>query len=1022
MKARLLYFLFVLLSFAGYSQSAVSGKVTDDSGEGMPGVSISVKGTTNGVITDADGNFSISNLPSDAVLIFSFVGYVTQEVSVAGRSVITITLKADIKSLDEVVVIGYGTARVKELTGSVASVEGNKLTSLNTVRVDQALQGQVAGVQVNYATGSPGGSANIRIRGFTTNGDNNPLILVDGVPYASNEGLNALNPSDIESISVLKDASAGIYGVRAANGVVLITTKQGKRNTATAVEFSGYYGIQETAKKLDLLNAREFAILKNEMFAAAGLPTPYANVNLGKGTDWQDKVFGTAPIQNYNLNVNGGSDKATYSFGGSYLDQEGIVGGDKAHYKRYNARLNFSFDILKNLTLHNSLLYTNERRNTISENAISSVLYNAINASPIASVRTGDRYTYLDEVNDLVNPLAQIENTFNQATTNKIFGRQELVYKINSSFDLSARAGYNYAIVDFKAFSPLVYYGAGKPQNTAINENLDPVITTINGQPTPILNSVNQSTTRYFDYNLEAFLNYSHTFAELHKVKGTLGTSFINNEGRNLSGTAYNIPYNSNSYADISLADGNNLLNNTSSYQFVSRLQSFFLRGEYSYKDKYLASAVIRRDASSNFGPNNRFGYFPSVSAAWVLSEESFFESEKIDFIKLRASYGVIGNDKIPAFAYRALLGGEGVYPFGDQLVTGVAFGRLGNPDLKWETTHQTNIGVDVSLFEDKVSITTDYYIKKTNDLLYAPDISGVLGSAGAGTLPPFVNNGDVRNRGLEFLVSYNDKIGEDLNFTVSYNLTTIDNEMTALPVDFRDSGGFSVGGNTTSREQVGLPFGAFWGYKTEGVYQSTEEISSRGVTQTGAVPGDLIYKDVNKDGTITLQDRTLLGSPIPSVIMGLNGNLNYKGFDLAFTLYTSLGNEIIRNYERQQPLANMLTYRIDRWTGPGSTNSDPRITAGQNGNNVLSDFYVEDGSFLRVKNLQIGYTLPSSLVEKLYIKNLRFYVAVNNLATFTKYKGYDPDFSTNSPLNSGIDTGYYPQARTYMAGFNLKF
>lgn len=1021
MKAKLLTLL-MLLSVAGYGQNLVTGKVTDEKGQSLPGVNISVKGTPLGVMTDAEGQFSLQNVPSDGIIVASFIGYVSQEFAVSGRTTFEISLQEDVKALDEVVVIGYGTARVKELTGSVSAVGGEKLSSLNTVRIDQALQGQAAGVQVNYATGSPGGSANIRIRGFTTNGDNNPLILVDGIPYASNEGLNALNPADIETISVLKDASAGIYGVRAANGVILITTKQGRRNTAPSIEFGGYYGIQETAKQLSLLNANEFAVLKNEMYAAAGLAIPYANVNLGKGTDWQDKVFGKAPVQNYNFNINGGSDKSTYSIGGSYLDQEGIVGGDKARFKRYNARLNFTFDILKNLTFHNSLMYTNETRKTLSENVISSVLYNAINASPIASVKTGDRYTYLDEVNDLINPLAQMENTFNEARTNKIFGRQELVYKINENFELTGRAGYNYAIVDFKSFSPLVYYGAGKPQNTALNEDLDPVITTINGQPTPILNSVNESSTTYFDYNLEAFLNYSKTFAEIHKVKGTLGTSFINNEGRNLSGTAFNVPYNSNSYADISLADGNNLLNNTSSYQYISRLQSFFLRGEYSFRDKYLVSAVIRRDASSNFGPNNRFGYFPSASAAWVISEESFFESKAIDFIKLRASYGVIGNDKIPSFAYRALLGGEGVYPFNDQLNTGVAFGRLGNPDLKWETTHQTNIGVDLSLLQDKVSITTDYYIKNTKDLLYAPDISGVLGSAGAGTQPPFVNNGDVRNRGFEFLVTYTDKIVEGLNFSVSYNLTTIDNEITALPVEFRDSGGFSVGGNTTSREQVGLPFGAFWGYKTEGVYQSPEEITARGVTQTGAVAGDLIYKDVNKDGIINLQDRMLIGSPIPNVVMGFNGNIDYKGFDLAFTLYASLGNEIIRNYERQQPLANMLDYRIDRWTGAGSTNSDPRITAGQNGNNVFSDFFVEDGSFLRIKNLQIGYSLPASIVEKIHANKLRFYLAVNNLATFTKYKGYDPDFSTNSPLNSGIDMGYYPQARTYMAGFNLKF
>lgn len=1021
MKARLLMLL-MALSLTGYGQGLLTGRVTDENGASLPGVSILIKGSTSGVISDADGKFTIQEMPADGVIIVSFIGYLTQEVNVAGKTTVDIQLATDTKSLDEVVVIGYGTSTVKELTGSLSTAKGADLMAMNNVRIDQALQGKMAGVQISSASGSPGSSVNIRIRGLTTNGDNNPLVLVDGIPYASNEGLNALNPADVESITVLKDAAAGIYGVRAANGVVIITTKQGKKNSKPVLDFSTYYGVQETMKKMNVLDAREFAILKNEMYAAAGLTPPYSNVNLGKGTDWQDEVFQQSPIQSYNLSLTGGSQNNTYSIGGSYLNQEGIVGGDKASYKRYNGRINFTTDILKNLKFQNVLLYTNEQRHTLSENVISSVLYNAINASPIASVKTDGRYTYLEEVNDLINPLAQMANTFNETGVNKIFGKQELQYQINNDFELIGRAGYSYALVDFKSFSPLVYYGAGKPQNTALNEDLDPVMTTIGGQPTPILNSVTESRTTYFDYNLEAFLNYNKTFGQDHKVKGTFGMSLVSSENKNLSGTAYNVPYNQNTYADIALTDNTNLMNNTSSGQGINRLQSFFLRGEYGYKDRYLISAVIRRDGSTNFGPNNRFGYFPSASAAWVISEEGFFNSEFFDFLKFRASYGVIGNDKIQPFAWRALLGGEAVYPFNDQLLNGRAAGLLGNPDLKWETTHQTNIGLDLNMMQGKLAITTDFYIKKTFDLLYQPEISGVLGTAGAGSAPPFVNGGDVRNRGFEFLIEYNDKIGEDFTYSVSYNLTTINNEITKLPVEFRDNGSFSVGGGSASREQVGVAFGSFYGYETEGVYQTTEEITSRGVTQAGAVPGDLIYRDRDNSGTIDLNDRTFLGSPVPAAIMGINLNAGFKGFDFGVTLYASVGNEILRNYERQQPLANMLDYRIDRWTGSGSTNEHPRITAGENGNNVLSDYFIEDGSFLRIKNIQLGYSLPSKWISKAKMSQLRVYVAVNNLATFTKYKGFDPDFSSNNPLVSGIDMGYYPQARTIMGGLNLTF
>lgn len=1027
MKSKLLALL-MLLSLAGYGQSALKGRVTDENDQGLPGVNVLIKGTTQGTVTDGTGEYVLDKVSPDAVIIFSFIGYVSQEVAVASRTTLDARLLPDIQSLQEVVVVGYGTSTVKELTGSVSVVNGDDLTKLNPVRIDQALQGQAAGVQISSASGSPGGALNIRIRGLSTNGDNNPLVIVDGVIY-STEGLNALNPSDIESINVLKDATAGIYGVQAANGVIIITTKQGKKGAKPSLEFSGYYGIQETTKKLNLLNATEFAVLKNEMYAAGNQTPPYNNVNLGAGTDWQNEVFEQAPIQNYNLNLSGGSERNTYSIGGSYLNQEGIVGGDKASYKRYNARINFTTDITPKLVLQNVLLYTNETRKALAENGISSVLFNTINANPISSPYNSDgSYSFLEDVSEVINPLAQMANTYNEAKVNKITGKEELTYKINSSFELSGRAGYNYAIVDDKSFSPLVYYGSGKAQNTALNANLDPKTTEIApGVVIPVPNNVTETRSTYFNYNLEAFLNFNRTFNDVHKVKATLGTSLFGDKNGAVSGTGFNVPYNSWEFADISATDGANLLNSTYSWQNEKRVQSYFIRGEYNYESRYLFSAILRRDGSSNFGKNNRFGYFPAFSAAWVLSEEEFFNSTLFEFVKIRASYGVSGNDKIPLFRYRALLGGEAVYPFNDQLTTGVAIGTLGNQDLKWETTHQTDIGVDLNLFNGKLEVGADYYIKKTFDLLFQPDISAIGGAYGAGGSPPFVNGGDVKNSGLELLINYSDKIGENLQFNIGYNFTTIKNEVTALPagVDFYEYGSFSVGGGYATRMEVGYPIGYFFGYKTDGVYQNAEEIAARGVTQDGAQPGDLRFQDLDGSNSISFgnnKDKTIIGSAIPDFIMGLNVGVSYKGFDFSTTLYASIGNEILRNYERQLPLSNMLDYKINRWTGEGSTNEHPRLTTGENKNGIISDYFIEDGSFLRIKNIQLGYTMPGTISNRIGARNIRIYVAANNLATFTKYMGYDPDFSSGSPLVSGIDYGFYPQARTFMAGLNLNF
>lgn len=1026
----LLCLLGILFSSGLWGQTiTVKGTIKDASdGQPLPGVNISVEGTRTGTVSDMQGRYELQATPGDT-LVFSFIGYQTLRKSVPSSGQLNIQMEETAAMLNDVVVVGYGTAKKKELTGATSSVEAKEITQLNIPRLDQALQGQMAGVNIQTNSGSPGGSSSIRIRGLSTFGDNDPLILVDGIVYDS-EGLNALNPQDIASVNVLKDATAGIYGVRAANGVIIIKTKDGQANQKPQFSFSGYYGIQEAANRLDLLNATEYAVVKNNAFANGGQPLPFANTRLGEGTDWQEEVFSTAPIQNYNLSVSGGNENTTYSIGGSYFDQQGIVGLEKAQFTRYNGRVNITSDLSTRLKLKSVLLYTHEQRSALPENGIGSVLYNTVNAFPTEPVRQpSGRYSYLEEVSDIINPLAQMENTYNESRVNKFVGKEELAYSINEHLTFTNRFSYNYAAVESKVFSPLVWYGPGKAQNTAANEDLDPVMVEI--ADSVFLErgaSVYESRETFVDLTFESFLNYDRTFGQDHQVKGTLGASIFNRSGEGLNATAYNIPNNSVDFADISAnqADGG-FLNNAGSYQFEERLISTFLRAQYNYKRRYLFSAIVRRDGSSKFGPNNRFGVFPAVSGAWIFSEEDFFKPiDFIEFAKLRVSYGVSGNDQIPNFAYRALLNGEGVYVLNDVITQGVAIGRASNPDLKWETTRQFNVGLDLTLLRD-FNITTNYFIKNTQDLLFQPQVSALLGAYGPGGFPPFVNAGDVVNRGFELSMGYRTKPRNPVDFSVNFNLTTLHNEVLSVPqgVDFLPGASFGVGGNVATRFEAGFPIGYFIGFETDGIYQTPGEVEN-GPQQAGAQPGDLRFVDQNGDGQISFNDnsdRVFIGSPIPDVTMGLSLNANYKGFDVSANFYAALGQEVIRNYERQQPYANQLGLYINRWVGPGTSNEVPRVTTGPTRNTVFSDFYVEDGSFLRVRNLQLGYTLPAEWFGNSTVRSLRLYVSVNNLYTFTRYRGYDPDVgSFGGPLSVGVDNGFYPQARTFMGGFNLKF
>ena len=1008
--------------------SIVTGIVTDENKEVMPGVTVKIDGNNVGTTTNLDGKYSINVENDSARLVFSFIGYRNQAIDINGQSKIDIQLQLSTKSLDEVVVVGYGKTTVKELTGATVQVKGESVERLNIPRMDQALQGQVSGVTINTNSGSPGGSSSIRIRGLSTFGDNDPLILVDGVVYDS-DGLNALNPGDIESINVLKDATAGIYGVRAANGVIIIETKKGRKGAKPKFEVGSYFGMQETTKNLDLLNAAEYALIKNEMFIRGTGSPIFNNTDLKMGTNWQDTIFQSSPIESFNLGVNGGGKNSSFSIGGNYFSQDGIVGGNKSSFERYNARVNLVNSLTEKLTLRSVFLFTHEERKALPENGIGSVLYNTINAFPTRPVRTADgNYEYLLEVSDIINPVAQIENTHNLSKVNKLVGKQEFEYKFNESLSFTNRLSYNYASVDDKSFSPLAWYGAGKYANSAINADLDPVQVEI--AEDVFLErgaSVYEQRATYLDLNFESFFNYSKSFND-HNIKATLGTSVFSRRGDVLNGTAFNIPNNSIDFADISANMAQSgYLNNTGSYEFEERLLSNFLRAEYGFKYKYIFSAIVRRDGSSKFGPNNRYGYFPSFSGAWIISDETFFNFKPLSFLKLRTSYGIAGNDQIANFAYRALLNGEAVYVFDDIITSGVAIGTAANPDLKWETTRQFNLGLDLQLL-NVLDISANYFIKNTNDLLFSPDVSAIIGSYGPGGYPPIINAGDVSNKGFEFELAYATDPNKRLGMNVNFNFTYIDNEVKSVPdgVEFLPGAGFGVGGNTATRFEVGFPIGYFIGYQTDGIFQSQEEIESATVKQEGAQVGDLKFIDQDGDGEINFSnntDKTMIGSPIPKFMIGSVLGFNLFGIDISTNLYAALGHKIVRNYERQQPYANQLGYVLDRWTLDNPSNENPRVTTSLNRNGVFSDYFVEDGSYLRIRNVQIGYVLPKGISEKFGSDYVRFYIAANNLFTITNYMGYDPDIgAAQGALSNGIDYGFYPQARTIMGGVNIKF
>jgi len=1014
MRKKITFLLFALSTIFAFSQTLnVKGVVKDAvTGETLPGVSVVIKGTSIGTETNFDGVFNLANVKQGATLVFNYLGKKPKEVVVTTTS-ITVSLEDAAEALEEIVVIGYGTQRKKEVTGAVTVISSATIDDLQPTRIEQALQGQVAGVNITTSSGSPGAAANIRIRGISTNGDSRPLILLDGRVI---EDLSVVNPSDIESINILKDAAAGIYGVRAANGVILVTTKSGRKNTAFVSTLNTYVGFQQTTREIPLLNATEYALLANEAFAANGEPLPFTSVaGLGQGTNWQRQAFESAPIYSIDYTLNKGTEKSTYSLGLSVLDQDGIVGLDKSNFNRRNIRFNFDTEITDKLKFTSSTIFTNTNKRNLSENVLGSVLFNALNMPPIIPVFQANgefsRPPATGTGIEVANPLAQVDNAQNRTGVNKISGSYGLNYKINSDFSAETRYQANYAISNTNTFNPLFTYGNGNVFN------------------------VDQSTftnfkQNFFDYTFDAFLKYEKIFNEKHDVKLMVGTSVFQTIGRFeniLTSTATGTTLNDFILGTPVLnGDGLQIFknnNNGSNLAFDSRLLSYFGRFQYAYDGKYLFSAVVRRDGSSNFGPKNKFGFFPTASLGWIASEEDFLkESSVISFLKVRASYGIIGNDRIPGFRFLSILNGEAEYVFNNQLVQGIAVGPVANPEIRWEKQIPLDIGLDIELF-NKVSITADYFKKRTEDLLVSAQTSGIIGVAAPGSSVPVINAGTVENEGLEFSIGYKETVSEDFKFNINYNFTTLRNNVTFVgnATGIIEGGSFGVGQEPPSRMEAGFPIGYFYGYKTAGIFQTQADVDTH-ATQLNAAPGDLRFVDTNGDGVIDADDRTYIGDPIADITMGLNFSFNYKRFDFNAYAFASIGNEIVRNYERNLPLTNRPTYFLDRWTGPGTSNTSPRVTTGATGNILFSDFYVEDGSFLRLQSVQLGYSVGQATLEKLQFSKLRFYVTGSNLFTLTKYRGYDPTTSNGAPIGGGIDQGFYPSPKTFLFGMNVTF
>jgi TonB-linked SusC/RagA family outer membrane protein len=1001
---------FVLIGFCATAQTVtVKGIVTDViTGDVLPGVSVVIKGSTIGTESDFDGMYSLLNVKTGSTLVFRYLGYKQKEVQVI-NAILNVSLEIASESLDEIIVVGYGSQKRKDVTGSVSIVGAETLEALKPIDATTALQGTTSGVAVNLSSGAPGAKVNILIRGVSSNTNNQPLTIVDGY-----EGdLNSVNPNDIESITVLKDAQAAIYGIKGANGVVLVTTKIGKKNKAPTVRYDTYAAVQQTTRKLDYLNATEYALVLNEAYAASGQSLPFSDVSqLGFGTDFQEELFNDALLMNHNVSVSGGGENSRYFISASRTEQDGIIAKENSNFVRNNIKLNLGVDISDKLNFSVIANYFT----TASEGFSGSVLFNGLNYAPTFGLDEDDESNFLGI--ELINPLNQLKNTFNENNGTGLEGNFKLEYKPIEGLKVTSRVGYKIFNEKGRTFTPIQDYGNSKVFNT-------------------LQSSVYQFKATSTRVVWETFANYSKTFAKDHNTTFTLGTSVQNDLFDGIYASGINVPNNSYDFAQLSLTDPQNEQRSLNSGFNDLRLISYFTRLQYNYKGKYLFSGLVRRDAASVFAKDLRVDHFWSATTGWKVSDEDFLKDNgTISFLKLRASYGTLGN-LVGNNLNRSFLDGEGTYVLDGALVDGTAQGGLPNPRAQWEIAEKLDIGLDINLFDDKISIVADYFEETRRSLLIQNfPVSGILGTGAPGGANPTVNAGTSVNTGGELAISYAAIKTEDASLNLAYNVTYVKNEVTEVTGGaFIEGGGFAIGNLPPSRMEVGQPIGYFYGLQTDGLFQNQAEInahpSQAGLGSVVTSPGDIRYKDVNNDGVIDIKDRTNIGKPQADFYMGFNFSGMYKNWDFSAYLYSELGKEIVRNYERFLPNVNKPAYYLGRWTGEGTSNSIPRLTNDATNNKLFSDFFVEDGSFLRLQNVQIGYNLAADVLEKVGISKLRLYTSINNLFTLTEYSGFDPtqvsgvdqnNRENDGTIGSGIDGGSYPSARQFILGLNVEF
>ncbi|TPE43468.1 SusC/RagA family TonB-linked outer membrane protein [Pontibacter mangrovi] len=1023
------------LPFQTAQAITLTGTVTDENGEGLPGVTVLLKGTTKGTATDASGGFTLAVPDTEGTLVFSYIGYLPQEVAINNRSNFNVTLKPDAKALEEVVVVGYGTQKKSVVTGAISSVKASDLENQQITRVEQALQGRTSGVAVGANSGAPGAASTVRVRGITTLNSNDPLYVVDGVIVQG--GIDFLNQSDIESIEVLKDAaSAAIYGTRGATGVILVTTKKGKAG-ALRLNYNAYYGTQAAARKLDLLNATEYATLRNEAYVGGLAPNQQVNLpypdpqSLGEGTDWQQYVFNDdARIQSHDLSISGGNEKSNYYASYGYLNQEGIVATDISNYERHNVRLNSTHKITDWLTVGQNLGYSHiKSKGGFNPNTeFGGPLNSAINLDPTTPVlitdpailedpesiynkqpviRNAQGYPYgisSTVMQEMTNPLAYIQTQLgNYGWSDNIIGNAYAELEPLKGLKFRSTLGGKLAYWGGESFRPIYYLNASTMSTqTARSRDRNMVV----------------------DYNLENTLSYSRQLGD-HNFSVLLGQGAYKDGQSDGLGLAYNaIPANTFDEASFNLPVPSS---NITAYAYdavAHTISSLFARATYDYKEKYLFTGIIRRDGSSRFGENYQYGYFPSVSLGWVATNEDFWPTnDVVNFLKIRGSYGEVGNDGSRNFGYISTVSPGRNYTFGNGYTIGYSPNAPANPDLHWEETAQTNIGFEATFLQN-FNATFDWYNKKTSGIIRDLELPGYAGQTGN----PIANIADMRNRGVELELGYNKQFG-DLGFRLSGNAAYVKNEILSLESgkSFTESGSASIQTfeYPLNRMIVGQPFGAFYGFKTNGIFQNEEEVqtyvSSDGtVIQPDAAPGDFRWVDTNDDGQISADDRVVLGKSLPDWTFGATLNLDWKNFDLLVFGQGATGHKIFQGLRRLEiSNANWQSKALDRWTGEGTSNSYPKLSTKDPNKNFSnpSDFYLEDGDYFRIKTLQIGYTLPKSLTDRISLQRARFYVSSNNLVTFTNYTGYDPEIGGNI---FGIDRAFYPQARTFMVGVNL--